>query len=681
MDGRAVRRRLSVLVERRIPALVMVVMLVATVASSFTVAHITHTEERRLLNERSREIIGLVDTSAASTRLILTVVGTAAASDGVASASFNQNAATLTASGGSVGVAQRVGGGYRVIAGSGHGVQVGAVPAAILPTVVRALGAHDFVMSVVHVGRTDEAVVAVAVAAATPTVSYAIGPVQPNHPVATTANSPYHELNAAVYAAGTADPARLLLVSGSLPHGAKISTKFSFGADTWLLVVSAKQPLVGTAAAIFPWAILGGGLLLTVMLGWLVWLLSNRRSYAMSEVERHTRTLREAQEEAAAANRAKSEFISRMSHELRTPLNAVIGFGQILEMFEDLSEDQRSAVCNITAGGRHLLTLINEVLDISQVESGRLSISPEAVAVDEVVAETIGLLKPMADSRGVLMSGSLSTHCVESVFADRQRLTQVMLNLVGNAIKYNRAGGSVTIDCAPVGNGRLRINVIDTGPGITAAQRPLLFTPFERLGAERTTVEGSGMGLALSKRLTEAMGGTLGVQSTPGRGSTFWVELPLTEDPVERYHRLDTAPSGAEHEPARRTVLHVEDNLSNVRLVEQILSHRPDVQLLPAMQGSVALELARQHVPLLILLDLNLPDMSGEDLLARLRDDPRTARIPVVVISADATQRQVQRLLSAGATAYLTKPIDVADLLGHVDDAVARAGGLAGATL
>jgi CheY-like chemotaxis protein len=267
-----------------------------------------------------------------------------------------------------------------------------------------------------------------------------------------------------------------------------------------------------------------------------------------------------------------------------------------------------------------------------------------------------------------------------SVFADRQRLKQVLLNLVGNAIKYNRSRGSVTVDCIGTDEGMLRIVVADTGPGIAPAQLSLLFTPFERLGAERTGIEGSGIGLALAKRLTEAMGGTIGVESVIGEGSTFWVEFPMAEDPVDRYRRLD---GGAAEEPrhASNTVLLIEDNLSNVKLMQEVLEHRyPMLELQPIMQGMVGVELAREHRPLLILLDLNLPDVPGERVLTELRDDPRTARIPVVVVSADATQRQVRRLMSSGASAYLTKPIDVTELMRHIDDAIVRSGGLATVT-
>lgn len=380
---------------------------------------------------------------------------------------------------------------------------------------------------------------------------------------------------------------------------------------------------------------------------------------------------REAQAAAEDANRAKSEFLSRMSHELRTPLNAVLGFGQLLET-DDLTDAQRDSVDHILKGGRHLLDLINEVLDISRIEAGELSLSPEPVLAAELVGEAVDLMRPLADQRGIQLVLDSSGVCDCYVFADRQRAKQVLLNLLSNAIKYNRPRGSVAVSCEQPDATRMRISVTDTGSGIPTERLGLLFTPFERLGAEQTGEEGTGIGLALSKRLAEAMGGGLSAASTLGQGSTFTVELPRVEGPVERYERLNGGTQPAV-EPAghRQVVLHIEDNLSNLTLVERVLAQRPGVEVVAAMQGRLGLELAREHHPVLVLLDLHLPDMGGEAVLQRLRDDPATASIPVVIVSADATPGQVQRLLSAGAAAYLTKPIDVRDLLRLLDDTVA----------
>jgi CheY-like chemotaxis protein len=262
--------------------------------------------------------------------------------------------------------------------------------------------------------------------------------------------------------------------------------------------------------------------------------------------------------------------------------------------------------------------------------------------------------------------------CDMYVFADRQRLKQILLNLLSNAVKYNREGGTVSLSCEQPGPTRLRLKVADTGPGLRPDQLSLLFVPFERLGADRTDVEGTGIGLALSRRLAEAMGGSLDVDTTLGEGSTFYVELPLVEGPVERYERIN----GRGQAPApdrvtsvhRHAVVYIEDNLANLKLVQRVVAKRDDVEIIPAMQGRLGIELAREHRPVLILLDLHLPDLDGEQVLQRLRDDPDTAAIPVIIVSADATTGGIQRMLSAGAVAYLTKPFDVRELLRIFDE-------------
>ncbi|HEU4628593.1 MAG TPA: MHYT domain-containing protein [Gemmatimonadaceae bacterium] len=383
--------------------------------------------------------------------------------------------------------------------------------------------------------------------------------------------------------------------------------------------------------------------------------------------------LRAARETAEAANRAKSEFLSRVSHELRTPLNAILGFGQLLEI-EELSPENHESVQHILRGGRHLLDLINEVLDLTGIEAGRLRLSPESVSVSEVAREVLDLLRPLAAKREVTLRAHGAQGCASHVMADRQRLKQVLLNLLSNAIKYNVEGGSVVVTCTDVPVGRLRVTVQDTGPGIPADRMDRLFMPFERLGAEQTGVEGTGLGLALSRRLAEAMGGSLGAESTVGGGSTFWIELPLAESQVERWERLQgEIPAPAEARPADRTVkiLYVEDNLANLALVQRILARRPELELIPAMQGELAVELARLHQPDLVLLDLHLPDISGEEVLRRLRQGPDTRALPVIVVSADATSEQPGRLLASGAQGYLTKPLDVRRFVSVVDEMLA----------
>ena len=389
----------------------------------------------------------------------------------------------------------------------------------------------------------------------------------------------------------------------------------------------------------------------------------------VTERERLTVALRRSKEEAEKANRAKSEFLSRMSHELRTPLNAILGFAQLLEM-TPLDRDKKEAVGQILKAGQHLLGLINEVLEIAKIEAGRLSLSPEAVRVSSAVQETLDLLTPMAARRQILVRDEVARDRQRHVLADQQRLKQVLLNLTSNAIKYNCEGGTVTISAEEVDGNRLRIRVRDTGPGIKTLDQTKLFTPFERLGAEQTGVEGTGLGLALSKRLLEMMGGSIGVENNQDRGATFWMDLPLVPDPVAQ---LKTAvedlplPAAPATNQRQRIVLYVEDNLSNINLIEHIIVHRPQVKLVAAMQGRLGLDLAREHRPDLILLDLHLPDISGEDVLQGLRQVPELLHIPVIVISADATRGRIERLLSMGVLDYLPKPLDIKRFLQLLD--------------
>ena len=405
---------------------------------------------------------------------------------------------------------------------------------------------------------------------------------------------------------------------------------------------------------------------------------NNRRSVLMleasrRELERGMADRGAAELRAETANRAKSEFLSRMSHELRTPLNAILGFAQVLEM-DSLNPEQRESVGYIVKGGRHLLRLIDEVLDIARIEAGRLAISPEPVPVRDIVREALDLVKPLAAERHVrLLDGGASDAPDQHVLADAQRFKQVLLNFLSNAIKYNREGGTVTLSYSAPAPGRLRLEVIDTGPGIPPDGLERLFAPFERLGAEQAGIEGTGLGLALSKRLVEAMGGRLGAESTLGRGSTFWIELAVAESPVKRLTRDDLAEpasAGGDGSSKAGIVLYVEDNLSNVQLIKRLLVHRPEVRLLPIMQGQLALDLASQHNPDLILLDLQLPDIPGDEVLRRLRETPETRHIPVIVISADATPGQIDRLRAAGAWQYLTKPFDVKKFLSLLDEAL-----------
>jgi PAS domain S-box-containing protein len=383
--------------------------------------------------------------------------------------------------------------------------------------------------------------------------------------------------------------------------------------------------------------------------------------------------LRRATAEAEAANRAKSEFLSRMSHELRTPMNSILGFAQLLDR-AGLQADQHRGVGHILTAGRHLLRLINEVLDIARIESGRQQLSLEPVRLDAVLQEVLVLSRPLAAQAAVSLT---AVRVPKTVFvrADRQRLVQVLLNLVTNAVKYNRPGGAVWVEWETVpavegGEPRLRLRVRDTGRGIAPEQREHLFVPFERLGAEFTEVEGTGLGLALSRRLVEAMAGELALEHSGPEGSSFVLDLHVGDDPLEglAHRAAPAAPALDAGAPcAAVTLLYVEDNLANLTLVESILESRPGWRTIPALQGRLGAELAREHEPDLVLLDLHLPDVQGDEVLRRLRADVRTAHIPVVMVSADATPRTIERLRAQGADAYLTKPLDVDEFLATID--------------
>jgi CheY-like chemotaxis protein/anti-sigma regulatory factor (Ser/Thr protein kinase) len=349
-----------------------------------------------------------------------------------------------------------------------------------------------------------------------------------------------------------------------------------------------------------------------------------------------------------------------MSHELRTPLNAILGFAQLLEL-DDLDSRQRDNVAHIVSGGRHLLDLINEVLEISRIETGSMSPVIEPVHVASLVQEAMDLVGPLAAQRRIVLGASIGQQSHLWVAADHQRVKQILLNLLANAVKYNRDGGSVTVRVKAL-DGRARIEVTDTGQGIPQDQLPKLFIPFERLGAESTGVEGTGLGLVLALRLAEAMGGTLGVESQPWIGSTFHIELPLAEAPVPSApellpSRLSTETPVREASGEKRRVLYIEDDAANAHLMAQLFAEEPRLELMTTMYGKLGLELARQHLPDLILLDAHLPDLNGDQVLKRLRADAVTRSIPVIAVSADATSEQRARMIAIGATRYLTKPL------------------------
>ncbi|MFA6067003.1 MAG: ATP-binding protein [Janthinobacterium sp.] len=384
--------------------------------------------------------------------------------------------------------------------------------------------------------------------------------------------------------------------------------------------------------------------------------------------------LENARAQADKANRAKSEFLSSMSHELRTPLNAVLGFAQL--MASDTpppSASQQRSLDQILNGGWYLLRLINEILDLSMIESGRVAMSREAMALTEVLRDCRAMIAPQAQKRDITLSFP-SLDQPFYVHADLTRVKQVVINLLSNAIKYNRTGGSVQVECKQHGD-KVRLSVRDTGNGLSAEQLQQLFQPFNRLGQEAGTEEGTGIGLVVTKQLVELMGGTLGVESEVGLGTLFWIELAASSAPElqlgEHAGNMGREPSAdAPLDAPRRKVLYVEDNPANLILVEQLIARRSDLGMLSAVDGHLGIALARQHQPDLILMDINLPGISGTEVLGLLRVDPLTAHIPVIALSANALPRDVRKGLDAGFLRYLTKPINVPEFMEALDTAL-----------
>lgn len=382
----------------------------------------------------------------------------------------------------------------------------------------------------------------------------------------------------------------------------------------------------------------------------------------ITERKRVETDLKAAKLAAEKANMAKSEFLSRMSHELRTPLNAILGFAQVLGSEMPEASSQKQSIDEILNAGWYLLNLINEILDLAQIESGKLALSVEPTSITDVLSECMAMIEPQAQARGIRLSRSLMETCY-LVEADRVRLKQALINLLSNAIKYNKPEGTVFLDCGLSSPGRVRVSIQDSGVGLSEEQLTQLFQPFNRLGQEGSAEEGTGIGLVVTKQLVELMGGTIGVESTVGSGSIFWIELNTTEAAVPL-----VVPPGSDVLPVRsdspvRTVLYVEDNLANLRLVENLIQRRPDLRLLSATEGLRGVEIARATRPDLILIDINLPDINGIEVLKQLRAEPVTAQIPVVAISANAMPQDIEKGIQAGFFHYLTKPIKVNEFM------------------
>ena len=387
--------------------------------------------------------------------------------------------------------------------------------------------------------------------------------------------------------------------------------------------------------------------------------------------------LESAKSAAEKANLAKSDFLSSMSHELRSPLNAILGFAQLVNSDSPPPTPSQTAnIDQILQAGWYLLRLINEILDLAQIESGKLALSLEPISLAEVMVECRAMIEPQGQKRGMTMTFP-EFDIPSFVRADRTRLKQVLINLLSNAIKYNQPGGTVAVDCTDITPERIRVSVKDSGAGLPPDMLAQLFQPFNRLGRERSTEEGTGIGLVVSKRVVEMMGGVIGVESTVGGGSVFWFELNSAAAPqlaVDTAVRAAIAPAQVRHGAARRTVLYVEDNSANLKLVEQLIARHPNMRLLSALNGNLGIELARANRPDVILMDINLPGISGIEALKILREDPATAHIPVVALSANAMPRDIEKGLRAGFFRYITKPIKVDEFMDMLNVALEFAG-------
>ena len=389
--------------------------------------------------------------------------------------------------------------------------------------------------------------------------------------------------------------------------------------------------------------------------------------------------LERAKQEAETANRAKTEFLSSMSHELRTPMNAVLGYAQLLlqNKKEPVTPRQERQINQILKSGQHLLSLINDILDLSRIEAGRIDLDLKDLPLDAVIGECLNLVESLAERHRVTIHNNSRQKPTLVVRCDDVRLKQALLNLLSNSIKFNRQGGHVTIDLAERRDGMVRISIEDTGSGIPLTRQAELFEPFSRLDATQRGIEGTGIGLAISKQLIERMGGRIGFSSEPGIGSTFWIDVPLAglhqEEPgAQALHVVPPESAFKINDGKPRTLLYVEDDTSNLQLFEEVVSHIPNFTLLSTPDAETGIEIAREARPDIILLDINLPGMNGFEALATLKRQAETAMIPVIALSAAAMSKDVQKGIEAGFFSYLTKPFAIDDLLTTIERALAQ---------
>ena len=391
-------------------------------------------------------------------------------------------------------------------------------------------------------------------------------------------------------------------------------------------------------------------------------------------LEETAKELSSAKKQADTANQAKSEFLSRMSHELRTPLNAILGFGQLLELDPKapLTKMQEESVGHIMKSGQHLLGLINEVLDLAKIEAGKLELSLEDVALPELIKGCLDIAQPLTIKQNIRLSRQCNGNCPTHVTADYTRLRQVLFNLISNAIKYNRSDGKVDISCSKVANNQIRISVTDTGNGIPEKKQTKLFRPFSRFETGGTQIEGTGIGLTITKHLIEAMNGRIGFESEVGKGSTFWVEIQEAIVDIIPSKGINTENNGETELPINLNakILYVEDNLASQQLMECIMEHFSGIELLIEPDAELGLIAAQKEHPELILMDINLPGMSGIEALEQIQRTEETKEIPVIAVSAASMPRDIERGAEAGFTAYITKPFNIPEVLSAIKKAL-----------